>query len=56
MTADADNRRKDEHRLALDEPGLEAAHHDLKDGAITPACGPWRDDLVARLQSRMDTP
>ena len=39
MKADADKPRKGEQRLALDESGLGAARHDLKDGAMTPAYG-----------------
>lgn len=56
MKADADKRRKGQQKLALDESGLEAARHALKDGVMTPAHGPWRDDVVARLHSRRDPP
>ena len=33
--------------LQLNEAGLEAARKHLDDGAVTPAYGPWRDDIVA---------
>lgn len=56
MKADADKRRKGEQKLVLDESGLEAARHDLKDGAMTRAHGPWRDDVVALLHLRRDLP
>lgn len=53
MKADADKPRNGEQELALDESGLEGARHDLKDGAMTPACGgAWRDDVVALFRSR----
>jgi hypothetical protein len=39
MKADADKPRNGEQELALDESGLEGARHDLKDGAMMPACG-----------------
>ncbi len=55
MKADADKGRKGEPKLALDEAGLEAARHDLKDGAMTPAYGPWRDDVVALLNDALAT-
>jgi hypothetical protein len=40
MKADADKHRMGEQKLALDKSGLEAARHDLKHGAMTPANGP----------------
>jgi bacterioferritin len=55
MKADADKGRKGGSKLALDEAGLEAARHDLKDGAMTPAYGPWRDDVVALLNDALAT-
>jgi bacterioferritin len=41
--------------LKLDEAGLEAARHDLDDGAVTPAYGPWRDDIVRLLNGALAT-
>ena len=41
--------------LRLDEAGLEAARSDLDDGAVTPAYGPWRDDIVALLNGALAT-
>lgn len=42
-------------RLALDETGLEAARSRLDDGAVTPAFGPWRDDIVQLLNDALAT-
>ena len=42
-------------RLALDEKGLEAARRDIEDGAVTPAYGPWRDDVVRLLNDSLAT-
>jgi bacterioferritin len=42
-------------RLALDEAGLEAARRDVADGAMTPAYGPWRDDIVKLLNDSLAT-
>lgn len=41
--------------LALDPAGLDAARRDLKDGAVTPAYGPWRDDVVRLLNDALAT-
>jgi bacterioferritin len=41
--------------LTLDEAGLEAARRDLEDGALTPAYGPWRDDVVRLLNDALAT-
>lgn len=41
--------------LKLDEAGLKAARGDLKDGAVTPAYGPWRDDIVKLLNGALAT-
>ncbi|MBI3346365.1 MAG: ferritin-like domain-containing protein [Burkholderiales bacterium] len=41
--------------LRLDEAGLKAARGDLADGAVTPAYGPWRDDIVALLNGALAT-
>ena len=56
MTAASDKRRKGEQELALDAPDLETARHDFKDCAMTPADGPWRDDVVTLLRSWKDPP
>jgi len=42
-------------RLALDPAGLEAARRDVSDGAMTPAYGPWRDDVVKLLNDSLAT-
>ena len=41
--------------LQLDEAGLRAARTDLGDGAVTPAYGPWRDDIVELLNGALAT-
>lgn len=41
--------------LKLDEAGLEAARSHLDEGAVTPAYGPWRDDIVKLLNSALAT-
>jgi len=41
--------------LRLDEAGLEAARTHLDDGAVTPAYGPWRDDIVSLLNGALAT-
>jgi bacterioferritin len=41
--------------LKLDEAGLNAARNDLDDGAVTPAYGPWRDDIVNLLNGALAT-
>lgn len=41
--------------LKLDEAGLKAARADLDDGAVTPAYGPWRDDIVGLLNGALAT-
>lgn len=41
--------------LKLDEAGLDAARRDLDDGAVTPAYGPWRDDIVGLLNGALAT-
>jgi len=42
-------------RLQLDEAGLKAAKRDIADGAVTPAYGPWRDDVVKLLNDALAT-
>lgn len=41
--------------LKLDEAALKAARSDLDDGAVTPAYGPWRDDIVNLLNGALAT-
>ena len=41
--------------MKLDESGLAAARNNLKDGAVTPAYGPWRDDIVSLLNDALAT-
>jgi bacterioferritin len=41
--------------LKLDESALDAAKNNLEDGAITPAYGPWRDDIVKLLNDSLAT-
>ena len=41
--------------LQLDLDGLHAARQDLTDGALTPAYGPWRDDVVKLLNGALAT-
>lgn len=41
--------------LQLDESGLQAARDHLDDGAVTPAYGPWRDDIVRLLNGALAT-
>ena len=49
------NRNNGNHGLALDKAGLDAARRDLKDGAVTPAYGPWRDAVVQLLNDALAT-
>ena len=42
-------------RLVLNEAGLEAAKRDTDDGAVTPAYGPWRNDIVQLLNDALAT-
>ena len=41
--------------MKLDESGLDAARKNLEDGAMTPAYGPWRDDIVSLLNDALAT-
>ena len=45
---------KEQTRLELDQAGLDAKLN-LKDGAMTPAYGPWRDDIVRLLNDALAT-
>lgn len=46
---------EDQRPLKLDEAGLQAARSHLDDGAVTPAYGPWRDDIVNLLNGALAT-
>lgn len=46
---------RDQTRLKLNQAGLDAAKQNLKDGAMTPAYGPWRDDIVRLLNDSLAT-
>lgn len=41
--------------LKLDTAALDAARKHLSDGAVTPAYGPWRDDIVQLLNDALAT-
>jgi bacterioferritin len=41
--------------LTLDEAGLDAARKSLDQGAITPAYGPWREDIIKLLNDSLAT-
>ncbi|MBK8525542.1 MAG: ferritin-like domain-containing protein [Rubrivivax sp.] len=45
----------DQTELALDHDAIDAARKDLSDGAITPAYGPWRKQIVALLNGALAT-
>jgi bacterioferritin len=49
------NKNTGQTALILDQAGLDAARRDLKDGAMTPAYGPWRDDVVRLLNDSLAT-
>lgn len=51
----AESRSSKPSQLKLDEAGLDAARNHLDDGAVTPAYGPWRDDIVALLNGALAT-
>jgi bacterioferritin len=55
MKANASTPAKDHQHLMLDQKGLDAAAHSLDDGAVTPAYGPWRDDIVKLLNDALAT-
>ncbi len=42
-------------RMALDQTALAAARHSLDQGAVTPAAGPWRADIVKLLNDSLAT-
>lgn len=41
--------------LQLDQKALDAAKNDLSEGAITPAYGPWREDIIKLLNDSLAT-
>ncbi len=41
--------------MKLDESVLAASRNNLEDGAMTPAYGPWRDDIVRLLNDALAT-
>ncbi|MBX3623446.1 MAG: ferritin-like domain-containing protein [Rhizobacter sp.] len=41
--------------LVLDQAGLEAARKSIDQGAITPAYGPWREDIIKLLNDSLAT-
>lgn len=41
--------------LKLDMARIDAARRDLKDGAVTPAYGPWREDIIQLLNGALAT-
>ena len=41
--------------LHLDQGALDAAKNNLQEGAITPAYGPWREDIVKLLNDSLAT-
>ena len=49
------NEQPEQQPLRLDESGLNAAREHLDDGAVTPAYGPWRDDIVKLLNGALAT-
>ena len=56
MTNNAEKKSgRDQTRLQLDQAGLDAAKLNLNDGAMTPAYGPWRDDIVRLLNDALAT-
>jgi bacterioferritin len=49
------NGQPEGQRLKLDETAIEAAKGQIEEGAVTPAYGPWRDDIVALLNGALAT-
>lgn len=41
--------------LVLDQSAIDAARRGLDQGAVTPAYGPWRDDIIALLNDSLAT-
>ena len=51
----ANDKASNTERLTLDPAGLEAARRDVADGAMTPAYGPWREDVIQLLNDSLAT-
>ena len=45
----------DVKRLKLDEAAIDAARHDIEQGAVTPHYGPWREDVIKLLNDSLAT-
>ena len=41
--------------ITLNEGAIEAARHDLQDGAVNPSYGPWRTDIIKLLNDSLAT-
>lgn len=41
--------------ITLNEDAIEAARHDLQDGAVHPSYGPWRTDIIKLLNDSLAT-
>ena len=54
-TYSATNSAPQGESMKLDQSALDAARNHLEDGAITPAYGPWRDDIVRLLNDSLAT-
>jgi bacterioferritin len=44
-----------DHRLRLDDKAIEAAKRNSEEGVVTPAYGPWRDEIVRLLNDALAT-
>src|SRR5688500_18900209 len=42
-----------DHRLRLDDKAIEAAKRNSEEGVVTPAYGPWRDEIVRLLNDAL---
>ena len=51
----AEAKTRTDHRLQLDEGAIQAAKRDSEEGAVTPAYGPWRDEIVRLLNDALAT-
>ncbi len=51
----AETKTREDHRLQLDERAIEAAKRDSEEGPVTPAYGPWRDEIVRLLNDALAT-
>jgi len=50
-----DNASANQAPLKLDQGALDAAKNNIEQGAITPAYGPWREDIVKLLNDSLAT-